>query len=129
MGGLFRGGFSSEFLPLLPLFNTQESREGSVREGGRCADLSQIAHQICTELVVIGFVHHIVANWSVANSKVNFGQSHANTPSPMPPSRISEICPCFRPLLTPVSTTPFFASLSLHGLPFMVYEPSRFFHS
>ena len=31
----------------------------------------------------------------------------------------------FRPLLTPVSTTPFFASVSVHGLHFTVYAPSK----
>ena len=37
---------------------------------------------------------------------------------------IHGLCGFFRPLLTPVSTAPFFASLSVHGLHFTVYAPS-----
>ena len=37
---------------------------------------------------------------------------------------IHGLCAFFRPLLTPVSTAPFFASLSVHGLHFTVYAPS-----
>ena len=59
--------------------------------GGRCANLSQIAHQTCAKLLVLPFVHHTKGaqncHKSVANSKVNFGQIYANTPFPMPPSR------------------------------------------
>ena len=37
----------------------------------------------------------------------------------------SDLCSFFRPLLTPVSTTPFFANLSVHGLHFTGYAPSN----
>ena len=37
---------------------------------------------------------------------------------------IHGLCAFFMPLLTPVSTAPFFASLSAHGLHFTLYVPS-----
>ena len=40
---------------------------------------------------------------------------------------IHGLCAFFRPLLTPLSTAPFFASLSIHGLHFTVYAPSNFY--
>ena len=40
----------------------------------------------------------------------------------LPP--IHGLCAFFRPLLTPLSTVPFFVSLSIHGLHFTVYAPS-----
>ena len=38
---------------------------------------------------------------------------------------IHGLCAFFRPLLTPVSTAPFFANLSVHRLHFTVYAPFR----
>ena len=42
-------------------------------------------------------------------------------------SKIHGLCTFFRPLLTPVWTALFFASLSVHGLHFTVYAPSSYF--
>ena len=39
------------------------------------------------------------------------------------------MCAFLRPLLTPVSTAPFFASLSVHGLRFTVYALPNINHS
>ena len=64
-------------------------RRGRSRRG-RCANLSQIARQICAKLLVVCFVHQRKGGQNcrkfVANLKVNFGQFYANTPFPMPPS-------------------------------------------
>ena len=40
-------------------------------------------------------------------------------------SNLHGLCAFFRPLFTPVSTAPFFASLSVHGLRFTVCAPSN----
>ena len=65
--------------------------KGAFAKGGRCANLSQIAHQICRKTwLVFRFVHQRKGAQNcrkfVANLKVNFGQFYANTPFPMPPS-------------------------------------------
>ena len=56
--------------PYVPIDSEIPTRGRS--RGGRCANLSQIARQICAKLPVFGF----------ANLKVNFGQFYANTPFP-----------------------------------------------
>ena len=68
----------------------QKSREGGRSRGGRCANFTQVARQICDKLPVFLFVHQRKGAQNcrkfVANSKVNSGQFYANTPFPMPPS-------------------------------------------
>ena len=66
--------------------------------------------------------------WKVPNSRFTLHSKR--------PSLIHGLCAVFaftsrlmsllRPLLTPVSTAPFFASLSFHGLHFTVHAPSKF---
>ena len=66
---------------------SQEGGGGS--RGGRCANLSQIARQICAKLLIFRFVHHTKGARicrKLANPQVNFGQfyANANTPFAMP---------------------------------------------
>ena len=65
------------------------TRRGRSRRG-RCANLLQIARQICANCWYIRFIHQREGAQNcrkfVANLKVNFGQFYANTPFPMPPS-------------------------------------------
>ena len=62
--------------------------------GGCCAICCKLRRQICTNLLVFCFVHHTKGAQNcrkfAANSKLNFGHFHANTPFPMPPSRNSD---------------------------------------
>ena len=57
----------------------QKSREGGVRKGGRCANLAQIAHQKCAQLLVFRFVNHTKGAQN-RRKFVNFGDFYAKCP-------------------------------------------------